>query len=206
MAENKTGDKESRDLVDYALSHGASRAVVISGNLIRVREELAALCKTCPNHGQALSCPPHVKGPDTFRQWIKPGSRALVLKIDVAAEILMSTQRHEIYRALHDMAAELETEAKKLGFSDARAFAGGSCKTIFCSSHPDCRALDSSELCRFPEAAKPSMSGFGIDVAALIDSAGWGKESFLENQGLPASDTAGIYGLVLLGPGPGIEA
>ncbi len=113
--------------------------------------------------------------------------------------MLVSASRNEVFQVLHDLCAGLETEAKQLGFSQAKGFAGGSCKAVFCNDRPCCPVIKDTGDCPFSDRARPSMSGFGIDVADLIKTAGWEKESFLEKKGLPEQGLSGIYGLILLG-------
>lgn len=186
-------------LIDKSLEWGASKAAVFPAFRIRIREDLAGLCRTCPNRGLAPSCPPHVGGPARFRQWVKTCETALFFSIEVETSLLVSASRNEVFQMLHDLAAGLETEARRLGFSRARAFAGGSCKSVFCNDRPGCSELESPGSCPFSDRARPSMSGFGIDVAGLIKTAGWEKESFLEKKGLSKEKQSGIYGLILLG-------
>ena len=186
-------------LIDKSLAWGASGAAIIPAAQIIVQEDLAALCRTCPNRGLAPSCPPHVKGPAQFRKWAKTCEHALFFSIEVETAMLVSASRNDIFQILHDLCASLETEAKTLGFKDAKAFAGGSCKSVFCGDRPGCIVLEKNGDCPFFDRARPSMSGFGIDVAALIKTAGWEKESFLEKKGLSKQDLSGIYGLLLLG-------
>jgi predicted metal-binding protein len=196
-------EEDTAHLVSSALEMGASLAQILSSSRLDLREDLAALCRTCPNHGLALNCPPHVGGPARFRQWLQAYGRILFFSIEVETALLLTSQRQDIFRVLHEMSAALEREAAAKGFPKSRAFAGGSCKSVFCSSHNICRALGPEGRCRFPDEARPSMSGFGIDVAALIQAAGWEKQPFLENGGndstVPSSRLSGIYGMVLLG-------
>ncbi len=105
-------------------------------------------------------------------------------------------ERRHIFELLHGTAAFVESQANALGFTRARAFAGGSCKTIFCHDKPKCKRLLKKAICRHPDTARPSMSGFGINVGKLINAAGWDAEPL--GKGTPASETAGVYGLVLI--------
>lgn len=201
-------------LKETALGLGASKASILPSSLIRIRQDLADLCGSCPNRGLARSCPPSVQGPAQFTRWISDYDLALFFCIDVETTLLLSSQRLDLFRILHEITADLEAEAGRCGFSRAMGFAGGSCKAIFCNDHPECSALKAPDRCRFPGRAKPSMSGFGIDVAALIKTAGWEKSSFLEGVNTtegsappppePAGekDLSGIYGLILLADNP----
>lgn len=187
------------ELIPQAHSLGAADAAFIPPEAIVTREDLAQLCAAspCENHGLSPSCPPHVSGPEGFRQLQARAAHALVFRLTVPAAILFSlADRREVMALLHQTAAALERTAKEKGYSDAQAFAGGSCKTIFCTDHVQCRVLAENKACRHPHRARPSMSGFGIDVGQLMATCGWPAE-------LTPSDSDGgsmswVAGLVLL--------
>lgn len=154
---------------------GATEAAVIDSKKIIVRDDLAGMCNgeiRCPNFGRAGSCPPHVKGPDQFREWQKQSRYAIAIKIELPVSVMFSDGRNEVMVLLHRIAAKIEEEASKRGFPDSKAFAGDSCKDLFCSSHENCAVLTGGR-CRFPESARPSMSGFGVDVSHLMELSGW---------------------------------
>lgn len=79
----------------------------------------------------------------------------------------------------------LETEAFKLGYRFAAAFAGGDCALC-----PACVAVDDG-VCRHPFEARPSMEAVGIDVVATARAAGLDVE-------LPAAERACWTGLLLV--------
>jgi len=164
------------NLVQSAISKGASEARLISSSDITVRDELARYCiepHKCENYELAPSCPPHVSGPAGFRKLIKNHPQAIAIKIDVPTAVLMSDERRDIYQRLHEVVAGVGREAVEMGYTESKAFAGGSCKTIFCYGHEKCNQLFGTGDCIFPQLARPSMSGFGVDVAALMKSCGW---------------------------------
>ena len=84
----------------------------------------------------------------------------------------------------------LKKKAKQMGYANSRAYAGGSCKKLFCSNHLNCNVLSNEGKCRNPDMARQSMSGFGIDVKKLMTLAGWDSEN---------SDMKPACGLVLIG-------
>jgi predicted metal-binding protein len=96
---------------------------------------------------------------------------ALVIRIDIPRAIMFSDERYEVFLLLHEIVSTLERAAVNLGYGKSRAFAGGSCKRIFCRNHAACMVLSGGE-CRNPQHARPSMSGFGINVAKMLKMAG----------------------------------
>ena len=188
------------ELIELALEIGASAATTISVGGIHVEEELAALCEEprCENYGQSASCPPHVSGPSGFRKLIRKYTNAVVFKIDVPTEILLSDQRREIFQLLHDIAAGIEQAAVKKGCASSKAFAGGSCKQIFCSDQANCRVTVEGKGCRNPERARPSMSGFGINVHKLMQAAGWPMERITRDTDPDQISMGSVTGLVLI--------
>lgn len=188
-------------LITVAQQAGASDASFVDPDKLVVEEKLAAYCREpkCPNYGLSASCPPHVPGPDAMREWLATAEYALAVKIDAPQAVLFSVERLEVMRLLHEMVAEVEHKAVELGFKQSKSFAGGSCKGLFCSEYKDCQFLAEKGACRNPQSARPSMSGFGVNVAEMMKMAGW--------DGRPCSDTeeeeeamSWVAGLVLVCP------
>ncbi len=162
-------------LVHLAVSMGASNARVISSREISVEDELAKLCKEprCGYYGLSPSCPPHVSGPSGFRRLQETIKYALVVRIIFPSCVLHSDERREVLKLLHEIVACVEQEAIGMGYVNSKAFSGGSCKDIFCHNYAECRRLSGDGECRYPKHARPSMSGFGINVFRLMKSCGW---------------------------------
>lgn len=189
------------NLINLAIQLGASGAKVIESSLINVEESLAALCSgnpPCEQFSRAPSCPPHVAGPSAFRSWQKQSKYAIVVKIEIPSSIMFSEECREVMQLLHEIVAGVEKSAKANGFYHAKAFAGGSCKNIWCFSQTDCTVLSNGSECRHPDKARPSMSGFGIDVTKLMNSAGWNSEKALKKNVNNADSISWIAGLILL--------
>jgi predicted metal-binding protein len=126
--------------------------------------------------------------------------QALVFKIDVPTEILFSGDRREIFGLLHTIAADVELSAAQKGYRKSKGYAGGSCKQIFCREQRVCPVVSEGGECRNPGQARPSMSGFGINVSKLMQIAGWKmNRSRTEIDKGMASGVGTVCGLVLLG-------
>lgn len=194
-------DRRLKELVQLARQSGASDAAAISTNDISVEDDLANLCRepTCENYGLSTSCPPHVPGPSVFREWLKMMKHAVIIKIDIPMEILLSGERRDVMRLLHEIASEIERSAVEHGYPNSKAFAGGSCKKIFCQDHPDCRVLSGVGECRNLQHARPSMSGFGINVSKLMKAAGWHMNWDVSKAGPGQGLMGTVCGLVLIG-------
>jgi len=188
-------------LMHLACQLGVNDAKAISTTEISVEDSLANLCREpgCENYGLSASCPPHVAGPDGFRKLLNTVDHAVVFKIDVPSEILLSDERRDIFRLLHEIAANIEKAATEMGFSNSSAYAGGSCKQIFCRDHPDCRVIAANGECRNPLLARPSMSGFGINVLKLKKAAGWMSGKTPRDIDLNAVSIETVCGLILIG-------
>jgi predicted metal-binding protein len=193
-------DQVAGDLISIAVQLGAAGAAVIAVDRIVIEDRLASLCREpqCENFGLSASCPPHVPGPARFRQWMKASKGAVFFKIEVPSDSLFSDDRREIMGLLHDIAAQIEQHAIEQGHVNSKAFAGGSCKMIFCREQPNCAVLANGK-CRNPAIARPSMSGFGVNVRKLIEACGWGNGD-LQNGGAGKHGSfAALYGLILIG-------
>lgn len=191
---------DNEALVRFARDLGASDAAAVTAASIIVDETLARHCTpaACPFYGQSAGCPPHVAGPDAFRSWLKGFQSALVIKIQVPTSLLCAGRCEDHFRRLHCIAAAVERQAAAMGHASAMAFAGGSCKQLFCEKEPDCAVIAHSAPCRHPDCARPSMSGFGIDVARLTAAAGWGFTPVSPDQGHALPSSAPICALVLV--------
>ena len=190
-----------KELIKQACRSGASGATAISTGDIYVEDDLANLCREprCESYGLSTSCPPHVSGPSGFRELLKSFKHAIVIKIDVPLEILLSSERSDIMKLLHEIVAGIEQAAVKTGYTSSKAFAGGSCKKIFCHDYEACRVLTEGGECRNPRYARPSMSGFGINVSKLMKVAGWTMNRYNSEADPDTASTAPICGLILIG-------
>jgi predicted metal-binding protein len=188
-------------LTQLACHLGASDAKAIFTADISVENNLADLCREpgCENYGLSASCPPHVSGPAGFRNLLKTFEHAVVFKIDVPSEILFSDERRDIFRLLHEVAASIEGSASDMGFHDSSAYVGGSCKQIFCRDYADCRVIAENDECRNPFLARPSMSGFGINVLKLKKTAGWMSNKTPRNTDPDTVPMETVCGLILIG-------
>lgn len=189
------------ELIRTALTLGATEAGSIPAREIPVRDKLARYCiePGCPGYGKSMSCPPNVAGPEKFRQMTGEYETALVVKIDLPMEILLSDQRLDLMVLLHQTVAGVERAAREMGYSRSRGFAGGSCKMLFCADKPDCRVLAGRGGCRNPDSARPSMSGFGVDVAGMMKAAGMSYNRALTEEEQKKNPLGTLAGLVLVG-------
>lgn len=187
-------------LTRLACGQGAGAAAVIPTAAIVVEDRLADLCRNpgCENYGLSASCPPHVSGPAGFRELLTRFDHGVFFKIDVPTEILLSEERRHVFKLLHEIAARIEQTAVDRGCPDARAFAGGSCKKIFCPDQPDCRVARRGGSCRHPDHARPSMSGHGVNVARMMETAGWKMDKITRDTVPDAVPMGSVSGLVLI--------
>ncbi len=152
----------------------------------------------CENYGLSLSCPPHVSGPMAFKKWINQSTVSILVKIDLPSEIMFSTERRQVMQLLHQTVAGVEHKAVELGFRNSRAFAGGSCKTLFCRDKAECRVISTRGKCRHPAWARPSMSGFGVNVGKLMQSAGWPAKILSQKEASDTKPLSWVAGLILI--------
>lgn len=162
-------------IIDYAFTLGVSDVKIISPDEIIVDEQFPKYCREpgCPGYGMSMSCPPNVGGPEWFRHHLRDFDSVLVFKFDVPSNVLLSDERHDVTRLIHETVSSIEDFAKENGCTGASGFAGGSCKQIFCSDHNNCRVLFGDGVCRNPQVARPSMSGMGVDFQRLSEVVQW---------------------------------
>ncbi|WP_300457072.1 DUF2284 domain-containing protein [Desulfobacula sp.] len=194
-------EHQHSQLTQEAIKLGASACVVITSGEIQVKDDLAALCNgeyPCPNYGLGASCPPNVEGPAEFRKWQSRSRYSLVVKIELPISVMFSDERKDVMRLLHHIVAGVEQKAVENGFEQSKAFAGGSCKDLFCEDQENCCVLAENEPCRHIASARPSMSGFGIDVTQLMLSCGWPGQKAEKSNASDTESTSWVAGLILL--------
>lgn len=199
--EKGKADPKLEELIRLARALGSSDACLISSKEISVEEGLANLCREpqCMNYGLSPSCPPHVGGPSEFRNLLLYYKQAIIVRLVVPSAALFSDERIGIMRLLHEIVAGIEQGAVQMGFIKAKAFAGGSCKNIFCDEYAGCRVLFEDGVCRNPEQARPSMSGFGINVSELMKVCGWPADIKTNKAEAATEPLSWVAGLILVG-------
>lgn len=192
-------EENFEELKKIAMSRGATDVAIISSDRIEVDENITTFCKDprCENYGLSPGCPPHVKGPQSFREMVKTRPHVLVVRIVVPSSVLFSEERRELMAFLHELVASVEIAAVEKGFPLSKAFAGGSCKDLFCFAEADCNVLARNGECRNPTKSRHSMSGYGVNVSGLLQSCGWEANLRMEQEG--EESKSWVAGIVLLG-------
>lgn len=193
--------QQIEQLTREAKKLGATSSAIISSREIQVKDNLAALCNgeyICPNYGLAASCPPYVEGPVEFRKWQAQSKYSIIVKIELPTSVMFSNERRGVMQLLHQITAAVEKKAIETGFKNSRAFAGGSCKELFCEDQEKCCVLTENKPCRHIEFARPSMSGFGIDVTQLMKSSGWSALKADKSNLSDKNAVSWVAGLIML--------
>ncbi len=127
------------------------------------------------------------------------GRECLRFKFDIPTHVLLSDDRHEVTRMVHETAASIEQFARSEGWGKAQGLAAGSCKKLFCGPYETCHVLAEKGDCRFSDLARPSMSGLGINFFKLSAELGWQMER-ISHETHPDEVPMGMMaGMVLLG-------
>lgn len=198
---NIASKQQLSHLIDEAKRLGATFAAIIPSKEIQVKKDLAALCNgeyACRNYGLAASCPPYVEGPVEFKKWQAESNYSIVVKIELPTSIMFSDERKGVMQLLHQIVAVLEQKAMEIGFKKSKAFAGGSCKELFCEDQEECCVFAENKPCRHNGIARPSMSGFGIDVTQLMKSSGWPAPIAEKSNLSDKDDLSWVAGIVML--------
>jgi predicted metal-binding protein len=199
---NKLISKQQLELLTRKAKRlGANACAIIPSKEIQVKENLAAICNgeyTCPNYGLAASCPPNVEGPVEFRKWQAKSEYSITVKIELPTSVMFSDERNGIMQLLHKIVSAVEQKAVEIGFRKSKAFAGGSCKQLFCGDQGKCCVLAENKPCRHMEFARPSMSGFGIDVTQLMVSSGWASQKAENKNSSNKDQLSWVAGLIML--------
>ena len=170
-------------LIEKAFALGVSDAKIISKDRIPIDPKFAGFCKEpgCPGYGKSFSCPPFVMGPEKFKAFIQDFDDILVFKFDIPWSVLLSDDRLAVNRIVHETAAGLEIFALSIGYENAKGYAGGNCKDLFCDQHLECRRVTGNGTCRHPDQSRESMSGMGVDFTSLARAVGWDFKAKIDN-------------------------
>ncbi|MBW2709725.1 MAG: DUF2284 domain-containing protein [Deltaproteobacteria bacterium] len=191
------------DLIQLAYRSGAGEVGIANASHVSVEDPLANVCREirCGAYGLSPSCPPHVSGPIGFRELIRKTRHAVVIRVDVPSSVMFSNERDEVMQLLHEIVSGVEQAAIRMGYAESKAFAGGSCKKIFCRDHKACRVLSEQGECRNPQSARPSMSGFGVNVLKLMQKAGIpaDKSPTPDQAGYHEESMSWVAGVVMVG-------
>ncbi len=160
-------------LINKAIRLGASDAKVIRTNGIIIEPHLVELCKPpgCQGYGKCANCPPHAMGPQEARAMIESHTWALLFKIDLPPESLLSESHHREFRKVFMISGALEQAARQLGLASPYGLGAGSCKVAFCNGVP-CAQLQ-AKPCLYPKVARPSPEAIGINLFKLASLVGW---------------------------------
>ena len=182
---------------------GASGAVIIPASWVTVDERVRLKCVVprCIRAGETPCCPPYAPDLDLVRRALSRFSWAILLKGDVGPieeyapgkGTAKGEQRKTLlyHQKSAEVVYEVERQAYKDGYHLAMGFGGGSCKDYLCRG-VICQFLDSGR-CRFPQRARPTMEGVGVDVHSLINRVGWESYALLDDLSLvPCAITVGI--------------
>lgn len=185
----------------FALEKGAYRARVFPAKDVAVDERVRLKCQIplCPHYGRTLTCPPNVPTVDEFSRALARYRTALLVQTrsSLTGEI-DSYAKEEVQKffidpsrssqakggegggaqedfknvklaavRLHKLVNDVESKAMSLGFPYALGLIGGEC--LLC---PSCVGPCSTQGCRRPFEARPSMEGVGIDVVQTCVKAG----------------------------------
>lgn len=193
-------DISPQELAQKLIDLGASDAKVIPAESIVVEDRFAEMCASpqCPSYGLAPSCPPHVMKPAEFRELLAQYEHALVFKIDAPTAVLMSDGRSDVAKLIHEMCSTVERLAKENGYTNSKGLAAGSCKRIFCPDHEECVALYGDGECLFPETARPSISGLGVNFLELCKLVNWQVNIITEETDPDDVPMGMLAGLVLI--------
>lgn len=138
-------DKDIKEIQAICLEKKAIASKLIDPASIVIAHWTRHKCQYgCQGYGKSLCCPPHSPTPDQTKKIIADYTIGLLIHFGSGAKISKTM-------------AEIEREAFLKNHHKAIAFGAGPCRL--------CKECSLSE-CKFPEIARPSMEGCGMDVYA----------------------------------------
>lgn len=147
----------------YARELGADDAVIISPATVVTADWVRMKCLYgCDGPGAYRCCPPLAPPLDQTRRLLDSYQRVVLLAV---GPFTGYDDSDEHGRRLNDAVTDLERALFLAGFHKAWAMGAGPCDR--------CEPCPLDEPCKFPERARPSMEGCGVDVFTTVRNAGW---------------------------------
>ncbi len=161
------------DFSEEAKKRGAVKAQVIRARTISLGNWTRLQCQFgCQHFGQRFTCPTFTPTTQEMSNILIDYDKALVIEAKDSSEV-------------HELVLGLETHFKSLGYKKAFAL-----EALPCALCEDC-TVDTH--CQYPDQARPTMHGCGIDVSQTMSNIGWKAASRQE----PCS-TGQTVGIVLI--------
>ena len=194
------GSDSLQELIRKAFELGVSDAGVISARSIVVEDRFTEMCAKpqCPGYGQSPNCPPHAMKPGKFRNLLIQYEYVLAFQMTPPPSAL-DDRRFDVAKRIHEISADIERLAGGKGFVHSRGFAAGSCKMIFCKDEAKCIVLEKNENCRFPDSARISLSGLGVNFLELSRTIGWQFNKITKDTKPDDVSMGMMAGMVLIG-------
>ena len=153
--------------IQEALTGGADHAVPIDPDQVIVDERVRLKCRVpiCDAYNQSLMCPPNVLTVDEFKNLLSMYSEAILIQVRASG----NSEEEIIAAELHvqNLISELETKALMRGNYFVAGFGAAQCRLC-----PTCVGVKSTEKCRHPFRARPSMEAVGINIYKTCENAG----------------------------------
>ncbi len=184
IAEKVPDEQLQHDLEEYrqkVLELGATDAKIITTDMVVINERVRVKCiyPKCEYYGTNINCPPYAMDLEQARKMVNSFRHAIFFMLKVPTETVAGTRTPEqikyarrTAKTNRDILAKIESEAFYDGYYLAVGFGGGPCKVAFCPDE-DCQALKLGQGCKFPQVARSSMEGNGMDVYLMAAKVGW---------------------------------
>ncbi len=148
------------DFVGEAKKRGAIGAKIIRARTIALGNWTRLKCQFgCPHFGRLHTCPTFTPTTQEMSDILMDYDKALVVEANDSSKV-------------HELVLGLEIHYKALGFSKAFALEARPCEL--------CEVCTVETHCEYPEQARPTMQGCGIDVSKTLTNIGWKMASAQE--------------------------
>jgi predicted metal-binding protein len=189
-------ERDMKDVCDVAVAKGADFADLIEARHVATDERVTLKCKIppCECYGQCLMDPPFsptaaetakvvakykyailtevaMELPDEYWELIQGDQPLCRLQYDERAIAFDRTVQQPLWFKLHDIVMEIERRAHNLGYFFAAGYVASTCYLCYTEGDP-IGYCDTTQLCKHPYEARPSMEAAGMDVFSIYDNVG----------------------------------
>lgn len=155
------------EFVEFTHRLGIDTCLEFAPQIMIPEERIRGFCREnkCGHYGNSYMCPPYVGSLEEIKVRLKRFRRGLLLQyvkdIDVRGD-KEGVRRTKI--DFHRKILQMEKFLKKEGIDEMWGIIGGNCELC------DICGAKNNEPCLYPDKARTSLEGIGIDVLGLLDT------------------------------------
>lgn len=164
---------EKEKLIQFIKNEDVFLIKEINPKDIVIDEKIRGYCEKnrCGNYGNNFMCPPAIGSVNDFMQKMENYNICFIIGIKDKNVNLKSEEVYKSKNKLNRILLEIEQEAGRLGFFNAKVLIAGNCN--ICNP---CKKALGYKSCPYPKMSRPSPEALGVDVFKTLEDIGYKLE------------------------------